>query len=60
MNDEADEDDPDEEDEEETEEDNDEDKAEHTTHAIFIADMHETKTNEGDRELEGKREAPSK
>ena len=63
MNDEAEEDDADEEDDEEEEEDNDEDKDENSTHAIFIADLvnlHETKTNEGDRELEGEREASSK
>ena len=38
----------------EEEEDNDEDKDEDSTHAIFIADLHETKANEGERE------APSK
>ena len=60
MNDEAEEHDAAEEDEEEEEEDNDEDRDEVSTHAIFLADLHETKINEGDRELEGEREAPSK
>ena len=44
----------------EEEEDNDEDKDEDSTHAIFIADLHKTKANEGNRELEREREAPSK
>ena len=63
VNDEAEEDGAEEEeDEEDEEEDNDEDKDEDITHAISIADLHETKINEGDREreLEGEREAPSK
>ena len=60
MNDEAEEYDTQEEDEAEEEEDNDEDKDEDSTHAIFIADLHKTKANEGNRELEREREAPSK
>ena len=43
MNDEAEEDDAEEEDEEEEEKDEDED----TTHAVFITDVHETKTTAG-------------
>ena len=52
MNDEAEEDGAEEEeDKEDEEEDNDEDKDEDITHAISIADLHETKPNEGEREL---------
>ena len=64
MNDEAEEDDAEEEEDEEEDNDEDKDKDEDITHAISIADLHETnmetKINEGERELEGEREAPSK
>ena len=40
--------------------DDEEDKDEDSTHAIFITDLHETKTDEGERELEGEQEARSK
>ena len=62
MNNEAEEDDVEEVDEVDEEEYNDEDKDkdEDITHAISIADLHETKINEGERELEGEREGPSK
>ena len=60
MNDEAEEDDAEEEEDEEEDNDEDKDKDEDITHAISIADLHETKPNEGERELEEEREAPSK
>ena len=53
----------DEEEEEEAKEEDkheDEDKDEDSTHVIFIADLHETKKNKGEQELEGEREAPPK
>ena len=60
MNEEDDAEEEDEEEDKDEDKDDEEDKDDDSTHAIFIADLYETKPDEGERELEGEQEARSK